>query len=60
MWPNLIVADFDLVDIVCCVSEIDFLQVEKSVANIDMVEFVCGRYGLWPISYRSDNSIGYK
>ena len=57
MWPNLFVADFNLEDMFCYVTEIDFLF-EKGwpawilsnlpVADIDLVNMVCGRYGIDP------------
>ena len=42
--PNLYVADFDLTNMVCNVIEMDIFQVKKSKADMDMAEFVCGKY----------------
>ena len=43
MWPNLSMADFDLVDLVCYVAELTFFKL-NSVADMDVAEFVYGRF----------------
>ena len=44
IWPILSVVDFDLANMVCYVTEMDILQVDQSVADMDMAEYVCGQY----------------
>ena len=55
---NLPIITLDLANMACYMAKMDFFQVEKSVANMNVAEFVCGRitfgrYCLWPIWYGS-------